>query len=60
MFQKFYSSNYQRRHILKEKQIYAKPTMEILTFASEDVVRTSAIIKADEGAGDSYDAADWF
>lgn len=47
---------------MTEKQQYSKPTLELRVFATEDVLRTStsSFVKADEGAGDSQNASDWF
>lgn len=47
---------------MTEKQQYSKPALELRVFATEDVLRTStsSFVKADEGAGDSQNARDWF
>lgn len=47
---------------MTEKQQYSKPALELRAFATEDVLRTStpSFAKADEGAGDSQSAKDWF
>lgn len=45
---------------MTEKQQYSKPALELRVFATEDVLRTSNFVKADEGAGDSKSASDWF
>ena len=47
---------------MTEKQHYTKPALELRVFATEDVLRTStsSFVKADEGAGDSQNASDWF
>lgn len=47
---------------MTEKQQYSKPALELRVFATEDVLRTStpSFVKADEGAGDSQNASDWF
>lgn len=47
---------------MTEKQQYFKPALELRVFATEDVLRTStpSFVKADEGAGDSQNASDWF
>ncbi len=47
---------------MTEKQQYTKPALELRVFATEDVLRTStsSFVKADEGAGDSQNASDWF
>ena len=47
---------------MTEKQQYSKPALELRVFATEDVLRTStsSFVNADEGAGDSQNASDWF
>ena len=45
------------------KQPYDKPTIETVTFATEDVIRTSetaSFVKKSEGTGNAYSAEDLF
>ncbi len=45
------------------KQPYDKPTIEMVTFATEDVIRTSETVffeKKNEGSGNAYSAEDLF
>lgn len=47
---------------MEEKRlVWEKPEAEILSFSDTDIIRTSTkIVISDAGAGDSFDAGDWF
>lgn len=48
---------------MKEKKIYEKPEMNVITFQAEDVIRTSGDTETDPIPGDlasnSFDEIDW-